>query len=941
MQNNIFSILEKLGFGHQTRAINAKFSSPLLTSQVFIQRIDGHHEINKGLMCELICLSVNPNIELKEFIGCGVAVDQVTDQGTIFRTTGIIVEASQGKNDGSLATYKLKIEDATSLWKKRRNSRVFMNKSVVEITQIIFKNWQEQSALFASSLSLDLTGLTKDYDIRPFTMQVSSETEYEFLTRLWRSESINWLIDEKELFVPHNQADIQPQKLRLLDDNHEFTPLDRRVVRFHRSDATERFDTITNLIAERSLQASAVHVQRWQPQHLEQEDGAGSVLSFHQQSNHYDNETLCLEDAWHVQPAWVGDLNHEDDVTQADNKQVEKLNQNLAQQHRLKSKYFTAHSTVRDVQVGHWFKLTNHPEIDTHSGSDQEFLILAKHFYNQNNLPKDIQKQAEELLTASRWQLQDEDQRQGNTLTLVRRAIPVVPDYNPEHHKPVAAAQRAKVVGIDGESIHVDEWGRIKVRFLFTREEDNVHDGGAGSNNTDTDSAWVDVLTPWAGEGYGARFLPRVGTLVVVDFFNNDVDRPFVAGRLHEGQQTPTQFDQKGKLPDTKKLSGIRSQEVDGKGFNQIRFDDTSEQISAQLQSSHEASQLNLGNLSHPKETETSEGRGEGFELRTDAFGAVRAGKGLMLSTYERNQAEKNQLTADETKKQLNGTLKASQGLADLAKKHHAEPIEVLNALQQFIENLEKEDSEKAETFKEALILLATPKTVAISAEKNIQLTADQHILQTAQDSISLSAQTNLVGHAQEKISLFSANKEAKIYTGQGKIELQAQNNGIDIFGCKDIEVAATEGSIHLTATKEIILTVQNTQLKLTPSGFSLITNGKGEYKAAQHNFSGPARAKSLLPALPIVDLKPTDLVLEHLHSDGQPVQGAPFEVLFMDGTRKKGKLDKNGRAVLRDVPQGKAVVQYGEDQSEQKRKPSPNEDWFSALDQNSSSKDH
>jgi uncharacterized protein involved in type VI secretion and phage assembly len=64
-----------------------------------------------------------------------------------------------------------------------------------------------------------------------------------------------------------------------------------------------------------------------------------------------------------------------------------------------------------------------------------------------------------------------------------------------------------------------------------------------------TDSAWVDVLTPWAGEGYGARFLPRVGELVVIDFFDGDVDRPFVTGRIHEAQRSPTKFDVKDNCP--------------------------------------------------------------------------------------------------------------------------------------------------------------------------------------------------------------------------------------------------------------------------------------------------------------------------------------------------------------------------------------------------------
>lgn len=62
----------------------------------------------------------------------------------------------------------------------------------------------------------------------------------------------------------------------------------------------------------------------------------------------------------------------------------------------------------------------------------------------------------------------------------------------------------------------------------------------------------MDVLTPWAGEGYGARFLPRIGEVVVIDFFDGNIDRPFVTGRIHEAQRSPTKFDVKGQLPDTK-----------------------------------------------------------------------------------------------------------------------------------------------------------------------------------------------------------------------------------------------------------------------------------------------------------------------------------------------------------------------------------------------------
>ncbi|WEV48445.1 hypothetical protein OZX61_09205 [Acinetobacter sp. ESL0695] len=58
MISDVFSLLESLGFGYQTRAIHAQFSSLLLSPQLFIQRIDGHHEVNKGLSCELILIDL-------------------------------------------------------------------------------------------------------------------------------------------------------------------------------------------------------------------------------------------------------------------------------------------------------------------------------------------------------------------------------------------------------------------------------------------------------------------------------------------------------------------------------------------------------------------------------------------------------------------------------------------------------------------------------------------------------------------------------------------------------------------------------------------------------------------------------------------------------------------------------------------------------------------
>ena len=910
---NILNFLDKIGLTAQKRAIHIQFANPSLNQQVFLQKIQGQHAINQGMTAELICLSTNAHIPLKQFIGCQAAIDQVTDTGTLFRTTGIITEAVQGQSDGSLTLYKLKLQDATALWHKRRNSRVFMNKNVLDIVQTLFKEWQQRSPLFASSLTLDLGGIKQDYDIRPFVMQ-ANESDYDFITRLLRSEGINWLIDEAQLTIPNSNSPIQAQKLRLIDDNNQYQALDRRIIRYHRSSATEQYDSMTSLIAERSLQPTAVHIQRWQADALEQEDGAGSVQTKHRHSEQHDAASLGLEDAWHFSPAWVQDLNGEDGATASGNRQIEKLNQNLSHYHDAQAKHFTANTTVRDSQVGYWFKLTEHPEIDQHKGADQEFLIIKKDWFNQNNLPKDLNQQIQKLINQSQWQQDNTltatsisaEERQANQLTLQRRNIKTVPEYHPLQHRPAAHPQRAKVVGPAGEEIHVDEWGRIKVRFLFTRNDDHSHDGGAGSNDNDTDSAWVDVLTPWAGEGYGARFLPRIGEIVVIDFFDGNIDRPFVTGRLHEAQRSPTKFDDQGKLPDTKKLAGIKSKEYQGLGYNQLRFDDTTGQISAQLQSSHAASQLNLGKLSHPKAQAESEDRGEGFELRTDQWGAIRAGEGLLITTHAQEQAQGDHLEAQTAKQQLEGNQNNAKALSEVAKNQQTDELESVEQLQAFAEEIQQDIAK----FNKALLLLSSPNGIGLSTSEDIHLSADGQLNQFAGDSINLTTQKNLIAQASQKISLFAAQNGIKQVAGKGKVEIQAQGDGLDILAKAGIQIISTEDTVYFNSPKEIVFTAESSQLKLNGSGIFPTTGGKFEVKAGQHLFKGGASVSLSVPALPRFEKK-NWIALEHVDADQTPFANLGYKIFFENNQVIEGRLDEQGKAHHENVPDKALRVEY------------------------------
>lgn len=124
----------------------------------------------------------------------------------------------------------------------------------------------------------------------------------------------------------------------------------------------------------------------------------------------------------------------------------------------------------------------------------------------------------------------------------------------------VRGLQTATVVGPEGEEVHVDEHGRVKVKFHWDRE----------AATDETSSCWVRVSQLWAGNGFGAMFLPRIGQEVIVDFIEGDPDRPLITGRIYNGANKPPY-----PLPDEKTKSTIKSDSSPGGGgSNELRFED-------------------------------------------------------------------------------------------------------------------------------------------------------------------------------------------------------------------------------------------------------------------------------------------------------------------------------------------------------------------------------
>jgi type VI secretion system secreted protein VgrG len=141
--------------------------------------------------------------------------------------------------------------------------------------------------------------------------------------------------------------------------------------------------------------------------------------------------------------------------------------------------------------------------------------------------------------------------------------LPAKVPFRPERRTPrpeVIGAQTAVVVGPKGEEIYTDEHGRVKVQFHWDRE----------GKRDERSSCWIRVAQTWAGPGYGALYLPRIGQEVVVEFLDGDPDRPLVTGAVYNGANPPPVA-----LPGEKTRSTLRSASSPGaEGSNELRFED-------------------------------------------------------------------------------------------------------------------------------------------------------------------------------------------------------------------------------------------------------------------------------------------------------------------------------------------------------------------------------
>ncbi|WP_072137414.1 type VI secretion system Vgr family protein, partial [Pantoea ananatis] len=196
--------------------------------------------------------------------------------------------------------------------------------------------------------------------------------------------------------------------------------------------------------------------------------------------------------------------------------------------------------------------------------------------------------------------------------------------FRPEPGKrPVMAGTLpARVTSTTGNDTygHIDKDGRYRVNMLFDR--DNWETG--------FESLWVRQSRPYAGDTYGLHLPLLAGTEVAIGFEDGNPDRPYISGVLHDSAHG-----------DHVTIRNYKRNVLRTPANNKIRLDDSRGREHIKVSTEYGGkSQLNLGHLVDSEKQK----RGEGFELRTDSWGAIRAQKGIFISADGQAKAQGNVL---------------------------------------------------------------------------------------------------------------------------------------------------------------------------------------------------------------------------------------------------------------------------------------------------------
>ncbi|MCT9038827.1 type VI secretion system tip protein VgrG [Enterobacter cloacae] len=357
---------------------------------------------------------------------------------------------------------------------------------------------------------------------------------------------------------------------------------------------------------------------------------------------------------------------------------------------------------------------------------------------------------------------------------------------------------------------HIDKDGRYRVNMLFDR--DNWETG--------FESLWVRQSRPYAGDTYGLHLPLLAGTEVAIGFEDGNPDRPYIAGVLHDSAHG-----------DHVTIRNYKRNVLRTPANNKIRLDDERGKEHIKVSTEYGGkSQLNLGHLVDSEKQQ----RGEGFELRTDSWGAIRAQKGIFISADGQTKAQGQVLEMTAIKRQLSDALSLAESLSNILETANIAPLD--NCSQQTLLQ------QSVDTLQQPVIVAGAPAGIVLSSPQHIQFSSNQNQILTAGGNTEISALKRIALVAKKAVVVFAHEMGMKLVAAAGKIEIQAQTDGIDITAAKGLTITSTEDEILITAKKKITVQCGGSYLTIDPTKIEHGTQGDFKVKSADFDYAGPVK---------------------------------------------------------------------------------------------------
>ncbi|OCG18820.1 hypothetical protein A9G24_11290, partial [Gilliamella sp. App6-5] len=425
---------------------------------------------------------------------------------------------------------------------------------------------------------------------------------------------------------------------------------------------------------------------------------------------------------------------------------------------------------------------------------------------------------------------------------------------------------------------YIDPQGRYRIKFNFDLK--NWKKG--------EESLWVRLAKPYSGNTYGFHFPLIEGTEVAVAFTNGNPDRPYIAHAMHDSAH-----------PDHVSIRNKHRNVIRTPANNKLRMDDKRGQEHIKLATEYGKTQLNLGHLVDNKKIK----RGEGFELRTDEWGVIRAGKGVYLTSYKRegNQGvKKASLDGDETATLLKTGLSVSNRLSKRSDSHRAGKLEGTDSFNLFVSYTATKIDDNL-SFTQPSMVLSSPKGIAAVTPDSIYQFAEQNILLTSKHDTNIAANNSVHISATKDYSVF-AKENIKLFSGEAKVQLQAHNGDIEVIADKSLKIVSNDDKININAKKEITIACGGAYIRIADGNIELYAPGIIKHGAQAFPYSGPQKMLPTLYSFPKQQpqapyVKQFVLVEE---GTGKPIMNREYQIVNKDNqVIAEGKTDAQGKAQI------------------------------------------